>query len=96
LLRGRRPAKPVGVSENTANVIEHDDQRTLAGERANDQARLAGGDTGEHAAEIEDAATTEENPGGLRADRREDPGETETEQAVPEEFQVAEGGQGTL
>jgi len=85
---------PVGTSEQTAKAIETDDQRTLVGERANDQARLAGGESGEQETEIE--ATEEENPGGLRADRRDDPGETETEQSVPEEFRVAEGGQDTL
>jgi hypothetical protein len=87
----------VGVSEETAAVIERDDQRDLEGDRANDQARLAGGETGENEAEIEDEAATEENPGGIMQDKRgEIPLDTETEQSVPDEFQVAEGGQDTL
>ncbi|WP_336001442.1 hypothetical protein [Halorientalis halophila] len=77
-------------------VIETDDQQTLAGERANDQARLAGGEQGEQG-QGEAVETVEENPGGIMADER---GETSsdgsTEQQVPDEFRVAEGGQETL
>jgi hypothetical protein len=77
------------------DVIEQDAQRDLEGDRANDQARLAGGEPGEQDAEIE--ATEEENPGGLMADEREETEETgDTEQAIPDEFNVPEGGQGTL
>ncbi|MEA5388350.1 hypothetical protein VB779_15760 [Haloarculaceae archaeon H-GB11] len=79
-------------------VIEMDEQRSLAGGRANDQARLAGGETGD--VETETVDVVEENPGGLMADQR-DPPSTEsatesTEQQIPDEFQVAEGGQKTL
>jgi len=90
---------PVGVSDETADaadqVIETDDQRTLTGEQADDQTRLAGGERGETVTEIEE--TTEENPGGLLADERDEiKDESTTEQQKPDEFQVAEGGQETL
>lgn len=79
-----------------AEAIETDDQRTLSGERADDQARLAGGERGERGqGEVVDAV--EENPGGLLSDERtESGGSGETEQQVPDEFAVAEGGQETL
>jgi len=78
------------------DVVEFDDQQALGGGRANDQARLAGGETGE-AGQGETVEHVAENPGGLMADERED-AETEstTEQQRPDAFQVAEGGQGTL
>jgi len=79
-----------------AEVMETDDQRTLSGDRADDQARLAGGERGERGqGEVVDAV--EENPGGLRSDERaESGGSGETEQQVPDAFAVAEGGQETL
>ncbi|WP_436924969.1 hypothetical protein [Halosimplex amylolyticum] len=80
-------------------VIETDDQRTLSGEQADPQARLAGGEQGERGqGEVEEHV--EENPGGVLADQREstDTGSTGegTEQQIPDEFAVAEGGQETL
>jgi hypothetical protein len=76
-------------------AIETDDQRTLDGDRADDQARFAGEERGGVDAELE--ATTEPNPGGLEADEREptdDP--DETEQTRPDAFRVPEGGQRSL
>lgn len=79
-----------------AEVIETDDQRTLSGERADDQARLAGGERGEQGqGEVVDVS--EENPGGLLADERAQTADSdETEQQIPDAFAVAEGGQETL
>jgi hypothetical protein len=81
-------------------VLEVDDQRDLEGARANDQARLAGGEQGDRGqGEVETRARHEYNEGGLKADLREDdeqPTGEETEQAIPDEFQTAEGGQRTL
>ncbi|WP_231184730.1 hypothetical protein [Haladaptatus sp. DYF46] len=75
--------------------IERDDQRTLGGERASDQTRFAGGERGPVESEVEEVV--EENPGGLAADRRETTsGASSTEQQIPDEFRVAEGGQETL
>ena len=78
------------------DVIEMDDQRDLSGDRANDQARLAGGEQGERGqGAVEE--TTEENPGGIMADERDSTdSETETTQQKPDVFRVAEGGQHTL
>lgn len=77
------------------DVMELDDQQTLGGERANDQARLAGGETG--SADSERETVIEENSGGLLSDQRDSPGGTsETEQAIPDAFQVADGGQDTF
>jgi hypothetical protein len=91
-------ATPVGTSDETDaadEVIETDDQRDLSGERADDQARFAGGERGE--TETETATEPERNPGGLEADERDETNsETETRQARPDAFQVAEGGQETL
>lgn len=80
-------------------VMEMDDQRDLSGERADPQARIAGGERGAVDSEVEQAV--EENPGGLEADLRADVGSDaptaeDTEQATPDAFQVAEGGQDTL
>jgi len=76
-------------------VLATDDQRTLEGERANDQARLAGGEQGEQGqGEVEQP--TEVNEGGLMADQRESTGSDQTEQQRPDFMQVAEGGQKTL
>lgn len=79
-------------------VIETDDQRTLSGEQADPQARLAGGEQGERGqGEVEEHVA--ENPGGMMADQRSsDTGPTGegTEQQIPDEFAVAEGGQETL
>jgi len=84
---------PVGTS---TDVIERDAQRDLQGDRADDQARLAGGEQGERG-QGEVVETTDENPGGIMADEREpDQGSGETEQQVPDAFRVAEGGQETL
>ncbi|MFU1780705.1 hypothetical protein ACM16X_04925 [Haloarcula japonica] len=90
-----------GLEDPRDQVLDTDDQRTLTGERADDQARLAGGEQGERGqGEVEQAAQVEENPGGLMADQRTDakrgPTGEGTEQQVPDEFQVAEGGQETL
>jgi len=77
-------------------VMETDDQRTLSGDRADDQARLAGGERGERG-QGEVVETVEENPGGLRSDERaESGGSGETAQQVPDAFAVAEGSQNTL
>jgi len=77
-------------------VIETDDQQTLGGDRANDQARLAGGEQGEQG-QGEAVEAVDENPGGIMADERtETSSDGSTEQQVPDEFQVAEGGQETL
>ncbi|MFC6953536.1 hypothetical protein [Halorubellus litoreus] len=77
------------------DVVEHDAQRSLSGEHADPQTRLAGGERGE--VESEREKHVEENPGGLRVDEREETtSETETTQAKPDAFQVAEGGQETL
>jgi len=89
---------PIGTSDETdrSAVLETDDQRTLSGDRADDQARLAGGEQGERG-QGEVVEAVEENPGGLMADEREaDQGTTETEQQTPDAFRVAEGGQETL
>ncbi|MHB9287348.1 hypothetical protein ACKVMT_09960 [Halobacteriales archaeon Cl-PHB] len=76
-------------------VLSTDDQRTLEGERANDQARLAGGEQGEQGqGEVEQPV--EANEGGLMADQRESTGSNQTEQQRPDFMQVAEGGQKTL
>jgi len=80
-------------------VIETDDQRTLSGDQADPQARLAGGEQGERSqGEVEEYV--EENPGGMMADQRgsTDTGPTGagTEQQIPDEFAVAEGAQETL
>jgi len=77
-------------------AMETDDQRTLSGDRSDNQARLAGGERGERGqGEVVDAV--EENPGGLLSDKRAESGESgETEQQVPDAFAVAEGGQETL
>ncbi|WP_144901342.1 putative sodium/potassium/calcium exchanger [Halobellus captivus] len=81
--------------EREREVLDMDDQQTLGGDRADDQARFAGGETGNVESEVEQP--TEKNPGGLRADQREGTGgETTTQQSVPDEFNVAEGGQETL
>ena len=80
--------------EREQEVLELDDQRDLSGERVDDQARLAGGESGDVETEIQE--TTEQNPGGLRADQRQSTGDRDTEQARPDAFQVAEGGQKTL
>jgi len=78
-----------------AGVLEMNDQQTLGGERADDQARLAGGETG--AVETETETTLVENAGGVMADQRGDVSDsTETEQMTPDAFQVAEGGQNTF
>jgi hypothetical protein len=70
------------------------------GGRADDQSRLAGGEFGDVETEIESSDNTPENPGGLDADRREDttdaPTTDNTEQQVPDAFQVPEGGQDSL
>ncbi|MCU4716873.1 hypothetical protein [Halapricum hydrolyticum] len=78
------------------DVVEFDDQQALGGGRANDQARLAGGEQGERGqGEVEDVV--EENPGGMLADEREEAASSgSTEQQIPDEFAVAEGGQHTL
>ena len=90
---------PVGTSDETdgaADVLETDDQRTLTGDRADDQARLAGGEQGERG-QGEVVEAVDENPGGLMADEREgESGPEETEQQTPDAFRVAEGGQETL
>ncbi|QIO23728.1 hypothetical protein [Haloarcula sp. JP-L23] len=85
-----------GSETDRSAVLETDDQRTLSGDRADDQARLAGGEQGERAqGEVVDQ--TEENPGGLLTDERADTTDPEdTEQQVPDAFRVAEGGQETL
>ena len=84
-----------GDDPDQSEPIEMDPQQDLSGERANAQSRLAGGETGEVESELEE--TVEQNPGGLSADRREEvTADEETEQQVPDEFQVAEGGQNTL
>jgi len=80
------------------DVMETREQRDLSGDR-DPQARLAGGETGGVETEIE--STPEENSGGLLADTRENTGNdgatgSGTEQATPDAFQVAEGGQNTL
>ncbi|MHC3379387.1 hypothetical protein [Haloarcula sp. H-GB5] len=86
---------PVGTGDE-GDILEADDQRTLSGDRADDQARLAGGERGERG-QGEVVEVVEENPGGLRSDERaESGGSGETEQQVPDEFAVAEGGQETL
>ncbi len=84
------------MSGDSTNIIEMDDQRDLAGDRANDQARLAGGEQGEPGqGTVEE--TTEENPGGILADERDSTDSTtETTQHKPDAFQVAKGGQETL
>lgn len=83
-----------------STVIEADDQRTFGGGRANPQATLAGGEEGERGqGEVEQAATVEQNEGGLMGDTREqtpDNSGENTEQATPDAFQVADGGQDTL
>lgn len=77
------------------DVLETDDQQTLGGGRANNQARLAGGETG--SVESETETIVEQNSGGLFSDERTDVGESsETEQMTPDAFQVAEGGQDTF
>jgi hypothetical protein len=91
---------PVGTSDETdqaaEQVIEMDDQQTLGGGRADDQARLAGGEQGEQG-QGETEQHVEENPGGLLADERDETtSNSSTEQQIPDEFQVAEGGQETL
>lgn len=82
-----------------SEVLDVDDQRTLGGDRANDQARLAGGEQGEQG-QGEPVEQTAENPGGIMADQRAStdtgPSEEGTEQQIPDEFAVAEGGQETL
>ncbi|WP_248299408.1 hypothetical protein [Halorhabdus amylolytica] len=84
------------IDRRDEDVVEFDDQQALGGGRANDQARLAGGETGE-TGQGETVETVEENPGGLLADERDDvEAESTTEQQRPDAFQVAEGGQGTL
>jgi hypothetical protein len=110
LLEAGRPASvevyenagkiPVGSTPDpgAGDVIEADPQQSLGGGRANDQARLAGGERGSTETEIE--STAPENPGGLDADRREDttdaPTTDNTEQQVPDAFAVPEGGQDSL
>jgi hypothetical protein len=91
----------VNVTPERESVIETDPQQTISGGRASPQARIAGAEQGEVDSEVEQASTTEQNPGGIMADEREDTsndGSTGdgTEQQIPDEFQVAEGGQDTL
>lgn len=90
---------PVGTSDDTDQALEADPQRDLSGGRANDQARFAGGEQGERG-QGETVETVAENPGGMMADERDrtdsDPSEEGTEQQIPDEFAVAEGGQETL
>lgn len=93
---------PVGEIPDTGadagDVIETDPQQSLGGGRANDQARLAGGEFGDVETEIE--STDAENPGGMLADERGDttdaPTGENTEQQVPDAFNVPEGGQDSL
>lgn len=89
-------APVAGDEQQSEQVIEMDDQQTLAGEQADDQARLAGGEQGEQG-QGEVVETVAENPGGIMADERgETSSDSRTEQQVPDEFRVAEGGQETL
>jgi hypothetical protein len=90
------PEEAFMEAENTStDVMELDDQQTLGGDRANDQARLAGGETG--TVETETETPTMQNEGGLMSDQRDSTGSsTETEQMTPDAFQVAEGGQDTF
>ncbi|WP_435358458.1 hypothetical protein [Haloarchaeobius sp. DFWS5] len=77
-------------------VIEHDEQRDLEGGRASDQTRFPGQDRSD--VEPETEKQIDENPGGIMADERPDdgPDPESTEQQIPDEFQVAEGGQTTI
>lgn|GEM_PF-2506749 len=85
-----RPSVDRSAPERT-DVIETDDQQTLDGQRADPQARFAGGEQGERG-QGETVDQTEENPGGLRADRRESVGsEPEREQGDLSQVGVSEG-----
>ena len=100
LVDAGRGATPVGSGgdqgDDPTDAIEMDDQRTLGGDHADDQARLAGGEQGERG-QGETVEHVEENPGGLMADERaETSTDSETEQQVPDAFNVAEGGQETF
>ncbi|WP_435318486.1 hypothetical protein [Haloarchaeobius sp. TZWSO28] len=84
-------------ADSGEDVIEHDEQRDLSGENADDQTRFSGQDRRD--LDPETVENVEENEGGLMADTREGDGRPDasnTEQQIPEEFQVAEGGQETL
>ncbi len=85
-----RPSVDRSAPERTG-VIETDGQETLDGGRADPQARLAGGEQGERG-QGETVEDVKENPGGLRADRREDVGgEPEREQGDLSQVGVSEG-----
>lgn len=95
VLDPRREQRSGAGDSAAGDVMELDDQQTLAGERANDQARLAGGEAGSVDSETESRPM--ENEGGLLSDQRDDVGGGgDTEQMMPDAFQVAEGGQDTF
>ncbi|WP_435349010.1 hypothetical protein [Haloarchaeobius sp. HRN-SO-5] len=81
----------------TGGVIEHDEQRDLSGDRADDQTRFSGQDRRDVDPEV--VEHVQENEGGLMADERDvdqRPNPENSEQQIPDEFKVAEGGQNTL
>jgi len=93
--QGPRSADPRRLDDlmppQRTGVIETDDQQTLAGERADPQARFASGERGERG-QGETVNQTDKNPGGLEADRREDVGsEPEREQGDLSDVGVSEG-----
>lgn len=88
-----------GSDAESQGVIETAQQKTVTGDPVDSQARLAGNESGD--VESETIETVEENPGGLMADERDETGDSGatgegTEQAIPDEFVTAEGGQNTL
>ena len=96
------PAEPEAATD-TGDVIETGPvgpQQSLGDGRADDQARLAGGEFGDVETEIESTDPAPENPGGMMADERGDttdaPAGENTEQQVPDAFNVPEGGQDSL